>query len=102
MRRGILSRMKALDDAHISRRCLQVDDIRLVFLCTLAGAVAIMVSTLLWQAILKAPAPAAPCHAYCDRITYYAFTRAEGPLPHDCRFFQQCGCAYQCSTPRAP
>jgi len=45
----------------------------------------------------RAPAPA--CQAFCATVARAAIQRPEGPLPHDCRFFAECGCPYQCPTP---
>lgn len=41
-----------------------------------------------------------PCNQYCADIVAYAVGRASGPLPHDCRFFRECGCAFQCEGDR--
>lgn len=44
----------------------------------------------------KTAPPKPSCNADCSVITTYAVGRASGPLPHDCRFFRECGCAFQC------
>lgn len=61
----------------------------------LAGLVA-AASLGVWLGIRTAEREPPPCHANCDAIERYALQRDTGPLPHDCRFFAACGCAYQC------
>ena len=64
----------------------------------LGGIVVVLAGAFAFDKMTSAPA-APTCHAYCDVIVRGALSRSEGPLPHDCRFFAECGCGYQCPPP---